>query len=200
MNDIKFKVTNSNSKLGSICAINLPAIKTCREDAPCKKLCYANKGNFVYKNVKKCYEDNLNAFLKDKEQTKKDIIEQLPIIGFCRIHASGDFVNMEYLEMLVEIAKEVKGVNFMAFTKKYELVNEFIANGNKIPSNFKILFSGWHGLEMNNPYNLPTAFVRLNNVVDNRIKKTAIECSGKCDKCFACWNVKKKQQVVFHQH
>lgn len=35
-----FKVTIGNSKLNTICQINLPAILSCREDAPCKKQCY----------------------------------------------------------------------------------------------------------------------------------------------------------------
>lgn len=195
-----FKVTLGNRKLGSICAINLPAIITCRDNAPCKKLCYARKGHFQYSNVKNCYEENLRAFLEEPKQAELDIINQLPIEGHCRIHASGDFVNKEYLEMLIRVAKKCKGVKFMAFTKKYELVNDYLNNGNKLPSNFKILFSGWYGLEMENPHNLPTAYIQLKKQNDDRIKKNAIQCTGSCPKCFSCWKVRKGQQVMFHQH
>jgi hypothetical protein len=133
-----FQVTYGNSKLGSICAINLPAIVTCREDAPCKKLCYANKGTFRYENVRKCYHENLRCFLEDAKQTEEDIVKQLPVIGFCRVHASGDIVNKEYLQMLVNVANRAKGVKFMCFTKKYEMINEYLDSGNTIPKNLKI--------------------------------------------------------------
>lgn len=195
-----FRVTNYNSKLGTICAINVPALVTCREDAPCRKLCYANKGHFKCSNVINCYKENLRSFLEKPKDAESDILKQLPTIGFCRIHASGDFVNRDYFEMMIRIAKKCKKVKFMAFTKKYELVNEYIAEGNTIPNNFKILYSGWNGLEMENPHNIPTAYVNLKNECDERIKGNAIPCGGKCDRCFACWNIKKGQQIIFEQH
>jgi hypothetical protein len=139
--------------------------------------------------------------MESPEQAENDILSQLPLIGYCRIHASGDIINSEYFDMLISIAKKAKGVKFMCFTKKYDIVNNYISSGNKIPTNFKVILSGWNGMEMDNPFNLPTAYVVLRNIEkDTRIKKSAIPCSGKCDKCFACWNLKKGQQVLFHQH
>ena len=47
------KISITNSKLGAkIPALNLPALKTCRAGAPCRKGCYALKGNWLYANVK----------------------------------------------------------------------------------------------------------------------------------------------------
>lgn len=194
------KVTLGNRKLGSIFAINLPALVTCRADAPCRKLCYAKKGHFLYPNVKNLYEENLNAYVTDPKQAELDIISQLPTEGTCRWHASGDIINREYLEMMVRIAKVRKNVKFMCFTKKYELINQYIADGNTFPKNLKMLFSGWYGLEMDNPYNFPTAYIELKKEHDDRIKKNAIPCTGKCFQCFKCWNVRKGQQVLFQQH
>lgn len=197
-----FKVTNGNSKLGgSIGAINLPALKTCREDAPCRKLCYVKKGNFTFKHVKACYENNLAEYQNNPQQAERDILSQLPLIGMVRWHASGDIIDMNYLKMMVRIAKAAKGVKFMCFTKKYELVNEYLSGGEKIPTNLKIIFSGWYGLTMDNPFNLPTAYIKLNKQDDERIKKSAMECSGQCTACGGkCWTMKKGQQVLFHQH
>lgn len=196
-----FKVTNSNRKLGTIVAINLPAGCTCRPDAPCQKECYAKKGNFMFANVKNCYQENLDTFLNNPEQAKKDILEQLPYIGYCRIHASGDFVNKEYFEMIVDIAKQCKRVKFMAFTKKYELVNEYVANGGKIPSNLKIIFSAWFTSDwtFDNPYKFPVSYV-YDKKINNPIPKKAIPCGGQCDKCFMCWELKKGQAVRFDKH
>ena len=53
MDDFKITISTTNSKLGSfIPSFNFPPIVTCRKDAPCKKMCYACKGNFMFKNVK----------------------------------------------------------------------------------------------------------------------------------------------------
>lgn len=197
---MSFRITLGNRKLGSIYAINLPAIKTCRKDTPCAKLCYATKGNFLYPCVKNLYEENMRAFLEDSTQAENDINSQLPKEGFVRVHASGDFMNRDYFDMIVRIAKQNKKVRFMAFTKQYEIINSYLDEGNKLPANLKILFSGWYGLEMDNPHNLPTAYVELRKEEDIRIKKSAMPCSGACYQCFACWNVKKGQQVLFTQH
>lgn len=197
-----FKITKGNSKLGSIPAINLPAVTTCRADAPCKKGCYANRGTFLYKQVKACYEENLRMFLEEPEQAEQDILSQIPHYGMIRWTASGDIVNEEFFEMMIRIAKTAKGVKFLAFTKKYEIVNNYIANGGKIPSNLKIVFSGWLGLEMVNPYNLPTAYIKLKKgEEDIRIKKSAKGCEGNCTRCKGlCWELRKGQQVFFNQH
>ncbi len=113
-----FKVTNRNSKLGTISAINLPAITTCREDAPCTSICYACHGNFNFPSVKKCYENNLQSFLDNQTQTEKDIIKQLTKTKYVRVHASGDFVNMTYFKMIVNIAKTLPMIKFLWFHEK----------------------------------------------------------------------------------
>ena len=118
-----FKVTIGNSKLNTICQINLPAILSCREDAPCKKQCYVRRGCYNYPNIKNIYQENLETFLNNPSQAEEDILNQLPLMGFCRIHSSGDFYNEEYFKMILRITKKKKKVYFLAFTKKYEKVS-----------------------------------------------------------------------------
>lgn len=198
---MSFRVTvGGNSKLGGICGINLPAIITCPSNVPCRKGCYANKGHFVFKSVKQCYAENLNTFLTNPQQAEKDILSQLPLIGYSRLHASGDFVDEEYFKMIIRIAKKAKHVKFMAFSKRYDMINNYIAQGNKIPSNLKIIFSGWYGgWTFDNPYNLSVAYV-YNPKENNEIPKNAKICKGKCQQCFICWNLKKGESVRFEKH
>lgn len=62
-------INNTVSKLGiGIGTVNLPAVTTCRSDAPCKKGCYACKGNFTYSNVKSSLQINLDAFVEDADR------------------------------------------------------------------------------------------------------------------------------------
>ena len=197
------KITSGNTKLSaSIPSINLPAGITCRADAPCCKGCYAKKGNFMYKNIQQCYMNNLLHYREDAKGYFDDIVKQLkqPLIvyKYVRWHSSGDIVDMNYLDGMVRVALECKGINFLCFTKKYELVNEYF-NNNQCPKNLHIVFSGWDETwTFDNPHNFPTAYVRFKD--DKRDFSNAKQCNGKCYECVACWKLKKGQSVVFNKH
>ena len=198
------KVTNGNSKLSaSIPSINLPAGITCRVDAPCQKGCYAKKGNFVYKTIKECYLQNLKDFVEDPNKYFDDIIkffnQDLTLYRYARWHSSGDIVNLEYLNGMCKVAHKCKQTKFLCFTKKYELVNEYLDKGGCIPPNLHIVFSGWdESWKFDNHHNLPVALVRFKN--DKRDFSKARECTGRCYECVTCWQLKKGQMVVFDKH
>lgn len=101
--------------------------------------------------------------------------------------------------MILRITKKKKKVYFLAFTKKYELVNDYIMRGGDIPKNLKIVFSAWLDFPMSNPYRFPVAHY-YDPKLKNKIPKSAFPCSGQCDQCFICWNLKKRQNVVFEKH
>ena len=192
-------IGNNNSKLGmAIPSINLPAIKTCRENAPCKKYCYACKGNFNFPSVKTSVNNNYNAFIDNSELYFSEIIVRTALCRFVRWHSSGDIINMDYLIGMCKVARKNKGTKYLAFTKKYELVNEYLASGKKIPKNLSIVFSNWDDFKCDNPFNLPTAYVRFNENTD--IPENAIHCNNKCSECQICWNMKPNQSVVFDKH
>ena len=52
---------------------------------------------------------------------------------------------------------------------------------------------------MSNPYRFPVAHY-YDPKLKNKIPKSAFPCSGQCDQCFICWNLKKRQNVVFEKH
>lgn len=203
-----FKVTISktNSKLsGQIPSVNLPAVYTCRSNAPCKHLCYATRGNFTFPNVQKSHKDNLAYFIAHPNDFFNDIIKELNGLvsyRYFRWHSSGDIVNKDYLLGMIRVAKKCKSVKFLCFTKKFELINDYLSEGNTIPSNLHIVFSAWDkDFKVENPYNLPMTFVDFKNPKNNpNIPELAIPCVGKCYECQACWSLKKGQSVVFHQH
>ncbi len=195
-----FKISKGNSKLGSVPNINVPAITTCRHDAPCKKECYACKGTFNYKNVKNRYAENLAVFLESPEKAELDLLSQLPYMGFIRLHTSGDFVNMDYLKMIVRICDKLPNVKFMAFTKKYELINEYIELYGELPENLKIIFSLWDGFACDNPHNFPTSAVQLKLGNIDPLPANSFDCPGRCDQCFKCWMLEKGENVLFQQH
>lgn len=199
-------LSKSNSKLGDIPSVSLPPIITCRPNCPCASLCYATKGRFRFSSNKQIMQSNLEAYQKDPDAYFADIKQQLSggviTYRYFRWHAAGDFVDIQYLAGVVRLAKEMPQTQFLAFTKKYELVNEWIAMNDGLPDNLNIVFSAWGNMiEVKNPYHLPVAYVRFaDNNLNDYIPDSATECNGDCTHCLSCWHINKHESVVFHQH
>lgn len=199
------RVSHTNSKLGaSIPSVNLPPIITCRPDAPCYHGCYAQHGNFVYSKVKESLLNNLNAYKENPNLFFKMIAEESKLNLAFRWHSSGDIVDEKYLQGMCWVARKNPNTKYLCFTKKFELVNDYISAKHKIPKNLTIVFSSWKDFVPENPYNLPTTWVYFPKEGENKyndlIPKNAIPCNGKCPECLACWQLKKGQSVYFKKH
>ena len=201
-------VKAGNSKVSEyVAVVNMPAGFTCPADAPCKTGCYALKGRYMFNNVtlpawRNLYFFNSNpaGFFKAIEAELQEADDLRPWRWF-RWHESGDIVNYDYFCGMVTIAKKFKRINFMAYTKKYDIVNEYIEENGALPKNLTIIFSVWgvYGLGVNK-YNLPCAYVEGVGF-DSYIPTSASPCEGGCKDCgFKCWKLKKRQSVVFEKH
>ena len=188
-------VTFTNTKLGvSIPSINLPAGITCRPDAPCFGACYTIKGNFRFKTVRQSYIANLDAYNQNPNQYFKEVQEKTKFSTYARYFSSGDIPDSYYFSKMVEVARINKNTRYLVFTKKGYIVNSYIDNGNKIPSNLRIIFSDWYDWKQFNPYNFPTS-----NILQDGDSKGFI-CSGMCAECLHCWHMKRGQKVLFKKH
>lgn len=196
-------ISTTNSKLGAaIPSINLPAITTCRPDAPCFKECYARRGNFLYKTVQNSLANNLLAYKENPKLFFSMIAEQTGEYRRCRWHSSGDIVDENYLKGMCWVARKNPHTMYLCFTKKYELINAYIEAKHLIPRNLTIVFSAWKDFMPTNPHNFPTTFVFFPKQpeMNKCIPEDAIPCGGKCSSCSACWQLKKGQSVYFKKH
>lgn len=204
--NLGINISLTNSKLGDkIPSLNLPPLVTCRADAPCRKECYALRGHWLYTNVKESLKNNLNLYLKNKNKFFDDIIELLNnsdiIFRFFRWFSAGDIVDEKFFEGIVKVAKKCKSTNFLCFTKKFDIVNNYLASGKKLPKNLNVVFSGWDkNFKIDNPYNLPCTYVYFKDTTKNDIPEYSIPCVGSCEKCKSCWTLQKFQSVFFHKH
>ena len=203
----KVTISHSNSKLGDmIPSVSLAPECSCRKDAPCAKGCYAKKGNFTFSNVHDSHVANYNAYMENHREYFQQIIKavggKMLAYRFFRWHVAGDIVDTDYLEGMCMVARACKTTKFLCFTKKFDLVNDYVATGKKIPNNLHIVFSAWHkAFKVPNPYNFPMAYVFFKKSDMNPdIPSLAIPCQGHCESCLACWSLKKGQSVVFNQH
>lgn len=196
------KISKGNSKLGAIPSVSLPSIKTCRQCA-CREKCYAQKLERLRPAVRNAYQHNLEVLLKEPETYWREVEASVMMSRFFRFHVSGDIPNAEYLANMVAVAGRNSHCEILCFTKRYELVNEFIEKNGELPSNLHMIFSGWIGLNLVNPFSLPEAHVRYRDGSTTACDD-AVECGGNCTECAltdgGCWNLQKGQQVVFNEH
>lgn len=199
---LKLSVSNANSKMGNVKSISMPRVVTCAPDVPCAKTCYV--AHFDWRRtVRDAYENNLNLWLTDPDSFEQQAIAAAYGSFYFRWHVSGDIISQDYLAMMCRVARKLPHTHFLAFTKQYEIVNQYLENKKRIPSNLHILFSEWPDYNMNNPYNLPIAYVSFKNGICDA-PSDAKECGGHCEECaYAgknCWVLKRGQSVVLREH
>ena len=194
-------ISKGNSKMGAIPSVSLPACITCNPNAPCFKLCYAAKITRLYKTVKTAYENNLQILKDDPALYWEQVKQGAQMARYFRFHVSGDIPNIEYFKQMVNLANELKHTSFLAFTKQYTIVNEFLKDGGTIPENLKIIFSNWGAWKCENPYKLPECEVILKGSEPAPDWKI---CGGNCTECacrgIGCWELKNGETIAIYQH
>lgn len=204
---MNIKISPGNAKLGAIPSVSLPAGMTCRNDCDCKDKCYAKKLERLRKSVRDAYKHNLQVLQKQPDTYWREVEASIMMSRFFRFHVSGDIPDKDYLTHMIEIAERNAHCEILCFTKKFDIVNEKIAELSletcAFPSNLHLIFSGWSGLEMVNPYHLPEAHVRFRDGTTTA-RDDALECGGNCTECLlsdgGCWKLKPGEQVVFNEH
>lgn len=203
-------ISDKNSKTGPLCNDLAFPICTCREDAPCREGgCYCNKGRQQIAVVQAAYARNLRLYNEDPvdfwEQVKFKI-KHRPFPLF-RWTDSGDIPDADFFVGMVDLANAFPDIKFLAYTKKYWIVNEWIDKNGDLPDNFTVRFSAWHiGWKVENPHNLPVAYVDFKDKTLNpEFPNGTTGCPNQKDKtitcsiCRKCWN-KRIQSVKFDQH
>lgn len=202
----EISMPNKNSKTGMACLnLGMPTC-VCRSDAPCYEKCYARKGTQQIAVVQAAYYRNLRLYNKNPDEFFEQIYYKVKFSGlpYVRLFDSGDFPDYDFLEWLSKLCEQTPNTKYMAFTKKYDIVNEYIDRHGSLPNNLNIIFSAWDKLwDIPNPHGLGIAYVDFDDKRMNpEFPKNAFVCPGKestCSMCGACWN-KKLKAVIFKQH
>lgn len=122
---------------------------------------------------------------------------------FFRFHVAGDIPDDVYFLRMVMVAERNSHCEILCFTKKYDIVNDYISSGKTLPQNLHIVFSVWRGYEQSNPHSFPEAHVRYKDG-STTARADAKECGGNCVNCArtddGCWKLAHGEQVVFNEH
>lgn len=210
--------SNGNSKVGKVGCYNLPIEYTCVNcECKRKKKCYALNGCYNFLSNQATYAENY-AFYKavGKDGFTSAMVERIneKKWKYFRYFTCGDIPDIDFVDAMVEIAKQCSNVKFWTYTKKYGIVNIWVnRNGlNAIPDNLTIIFSHWLNddgsyFPMQNPHNLPTSeFIPLGMEHLKEQVTFICPCSdpnvfSTCETCeHPCFNLKYGQSMALLEH
>jgi hypothetical protein len=194
------KISPGNMKLGDIPNVSLTPCKTCHPDAPCKNKCYAMKAYRMYPIVKKAWQANTAEMTKNRSKYFADIRKFLAKKQpkYFRWHVAGDIPDSDYLDGMLDIAREFPAVKFLCFTKRHEMFNTYAPKA-MIPENLEVVLSMWPKWGDAELQDFRRAWMQ--DGTETRIPENAIECPGFCEKCGMCWSLGKLgRDVVFNAH
>lgn len=205
--DVNIHISGGNTKLGSIMNISLPPVVTCHNCGNCSKYCYAVRSYNRFNSTAAGWNENYILFIMDPEKYFYEISKAVKTQRFFRWHVSGDIVNESYFHGMIRVAAENPKVEFLAFTKAYEIVNTAIVRGAVIPDNLHILFSAAPGNNMPNPFKIPECHVNFADPALNTYcggAEYVYNCTGNCTECAingcGCFFLKPGDVTIINQH
>ena len=192
-----------NTKTGdAVPSVSLIPVYNCNNCSKCKDLCYDLRNDCCYTGCRDKRAVNTAILEANPDRYFNEINDGVKTLRFFRWHIGGDIINTYYFEKMVWIAKQNPHCEFLAFTKCFDIVNNWL-DVNVLPKNLHIIFSAWVGMEMDNRHNLPTShpvfFDGSTTAHDG-----AVYCSGNCTDCAkageGCWAMNNGDEVIFLAH
>lgn len=191
---MKLNLLSSNTKTGY--SLNFPTPETCSKACPFNgKGCYAQKGRFVFRNVKEAnmrrlrlYKDNPIKFFELLEDDCRKLLASG--VNHVRIFGSGDTPDREFLERLECVAEHMPKMKFWMVSFKAIHLKEMPAN--------LVIRSSWG----KGPY---TSRVWRKPYTPGTMPKGALcpatfDKAESCAECgYRCWD-KRVRNVVYKQH
>lgn len=204
---LETNISYNNGKMGSVPSVSYPPIFTCSGicSGTCGPDCYglamiirtgAENGTRI-----KSWSRNLIAYRENPEYHFSVISSAQKINKFFRYFVSGDIIDAKYFEYMVKTSLENPGCTSLVFTKQYKIVNEWIKQNGSLPDNLQIIFSGGWGIQIPNPFNLPTSYCYGS---DEEKSDEWLTCPDDCSMCAAngtgCFFMKSGECVGFAKH
>ena len=210
-------MTNGNSKTGKCGNFNFPIEYTCNHSCNCykNKECYACHGCYNFTSNQALYSENYNFY---KNASNDEFItfvnwyietEKLSLVRYFTI---GDIPDERFIDCINAIAWYNPNVKFWLYTKKYNLVNNWIDKHGFPEENLTIIFSHWLNddgtyFPMKNPHNLPTSeFIPLGKEQLAESVTHICPCSNPnvkatCETCdHPCYTLKHGESMALLEH
>lgn len=201
--DMHVSISAGNRKMGAIPSVSLLPIVTCPAicSGTCGKDCYALKTAIVYPSARKAWARNTAIALHMPERFFSEIDEYMQNSREFRFHVSGDIPNVSYFDNVVSLCRKNPHCAVLMFTKRFSFINKWISENGNLPDNLHVLFSGWEGLQPDNPNRLPETDIIP---IGTEPEPDAIVCGGNCSNCrchnTGCWSLSSGNKLYFYLH
>lgn len=180
-------ISKGNRKIGWTHNFSLAPGLSCANCSGCLKLCYDVKACLQYVNVRIARAENTAMMYMNRAETFAQIamyISRKRAHKVFRWHVSGDILDVDYFDRMVQIAILFPDWTFWTYTKNYNAVNEWIrihgGTRESVPSNLSVMYSEWAGMPMRNPYGMPTFRCVMPG---EKHSPDAWQCPGNCTAC-----------------
>lgn len=183
--ELRLHISKGNSKIGRTHNFSLAPVLTCANCACCMWFCYDVKACWQYLNVRIARAENTAMMYLNRAATFAQIdkyISKCRAHKYFRWHVSGDILDVDYFDRMVQIARNHPDWIFWTYTKNYYAVNQWLTvNGKEnLPANLSVMFSIWEGMECPNPFRMPTFRCVMPGTEHD---PDAWKCPGNCEAC-----------------
>lgn len=205
VDNLHIKIQKGNSKTGSSCwTVSLLPVIDCINCSNCQWDCYDLKNDMIYPQVitDRCRNSVIHKVDPERFWNEVDVQIKANFVTQLRINVGGDLSNADfgYVKKLGEANPKTM---ILFFTKNYAGINAFL-DTDSFPENVKPIMSAWLGMEMDNKHNLPCSHVLYEDGRTTAPEYGAVYCGGNCSECAwngeGCWNLKKREHVIFMAH
>lgn len=133
-------------------------------------------------NIESMFDQLKNGLIKNKAKV-------------LRWHSAGEIIDYNYLLHMVRLAVELPNIQFYCYTKRFDLIDQYLKEHKKFPKNLVVNISVWHGNDEGYDFGKLNKFVyddgsdhnvakmRHCPAVDKNGHSTGVTC-GKCGWCF----------------
>lgn len=162
--------------------------------------CYALKGNYSFPSVQSALEKRFQSLTHPQwVEAMVYMIGKRERSGYFRFLDAGDLQGVWHLANIIEVCKRLPKIKFWLPTREYSIVNTFIKDGGKIPSNLTIRLSAL--MIDGEP---PKAIAGRLGLKTSGVSSGSFSCpsskqDGKCGDCRACWN-KRIENINYKIH
>lgn len=194
----------SNSKLGNIPSWSLPAGLSCPgKTALCRKLCYASKLERIYSSAAKRWLENLAYWRSNRAEWRDKMTAECRESRVIRIHVSGDFHSVAYINDWIKIIQSCPNTVFFAYTRVWSVkrLQKAIHTLKEQPN--IVLFASWDETSAD----IPPAGWRISYMgIPDRANYRFLLCPNAagqietCLQCGVCFNPTGKCNVYFPIH
>ena len=192
----KLHVTKGSNKMNGVFSINTPTTGNAfceamsKTDSVCAS-CYAQRYETIRPNIVKAFKRNAKLL------TSKVFEPPRFNYQFMRFHSFGELINKVHFFNFVKIALVNPETIFTLWTKRKNIVQEYIRKGGVVPSNMILIYSNPRlNHEMKKP---PKGFAKVFNVHHKKKANESginINCGSKsCLDCRLCYSLNNVEVV-----